>query len=129
MVMKGLFLLWTTFTSASATNTLVTDLRHSYKIQTSAKKVAQALKSQFGDKKKPLRVVEPWLEPVDVSDPTITGPIALALWKQDTTGILTGNVVAAITFSGEKIYPWLYSCITAHYKHITTDIFILLVVS
>ena len=128
MVMKGLFLLWTTFTSASATNTLVTDLRHSYKIQTSAKKVAQALKSQFGDKKKPLRVVEPWLEPVDVSDPTITGPIALALWKQDTTGILTGNVVTAIEFSSdEKIYPGLCVCVTATFKHRMTDIFVLAV--
>ena len=127
MVMKGLFLLWTTFTSASATNTLVTDLRHSYKIHTSAKTVAQSLKSQFGYRENPLVVIYPSTTPVDVT--TITAYLQLALWKQDTTGILTGNVVAAITFSGQKIYPWLYSCITAHYKHITTDIFILLVVS
>lgn len=75
--MKGLYLLLTTFTSASATDTIVTDLRQSYKIQTSAKTVAQALKSQFGYRENPLVVIYPSATPVDVT--TITAYLQLAL--------------------------------------------------
>lgn len=77
MIVKGLFLLLTTFTSTSATSALVTDLRHSYKIHTSAKTVAQALKSQFGYREHPLVVIYPSATPVDVT--TITAYLQLAL--------------------------------------------------
>ena len=128
IMVKKLYLLFGTLATSTISTALVSVSGCSHKIVTHSKRVNQSLTSQFGDKKKPLQVVDPWLGPVDVSDPTITGLIALALWKQDTTGILTIDVVTAIEFSSdEKIYPGLCVCVTATFKHRMTDIFVLAV--
>ena len=80
IMVKKLYLLFGTLaTSATISTALVSVSGCSHKVITSSKRVNQSLTSQFGDKKKPLQVVDPWLGPVDVSDPTITGLIALAL--------------------------------------------------
>lgn len=129
IMVKKLYLLFGTLaTSATISTALVSVSGCSHKIITSSKRVNQSLTSQFGDKQKPLRVVDPWLGPVDVSSPTITGVIALALFHQDKTGILTIDVVTAIEFSSdEKIYPGLCVCVTATFKHRMADIFVLAV--
>lgn len=112
-------------TSATISTALVSVSGCSHKIITSSKRVNQSLKSQFGNKTKPLKVTYPLLGPVDVGNKTITGIIRLALFDQDTTGILTIGVVEAIEFSSdEKIYPGLCVCVTATFKHRMTDIFV-----
>lgn len=129
VMVKKLYLLFGTLvTSAIISTTLVSVSGCSHKIITSSKRVNQSLTSQFGNKIKPLKVAYPWIRPVDVSSKTITGVIALALYNQDTTGILTIDIVAAIEFSSDKkIYPGLCVCVTATFKHRMADIFVLAV--